>query len=177
LRSLKDRITAAAHQQYVLNYDHQVRPLPVFIQRMEYDQRTLVRFLCKDHISLEEVHARLEAQFGDAIYGERSVRWWCQYVRQRREDLHDKVRSGKLPIDFLDIRILALLEEQTFHSAHSIAEALGVSHSTILNHLLELLGIKNSFTLDPARVHDQFVTDSDGNLPRVTAHSQGSRGK
>jgi hypothetical protein len=35
------------------------------------------------------------------------------------------------------------LDEQTFRSVHSTAEALGVSHSTILNHLRESLGMKN----------------------------------
>jgi hypothetical protein len=32
-----------------------------------------------------------------------------------------------------------------------------------------------SFTLDSARVKDQFATDSDGNLPKVVSHAQGSR--
>jgi hypothetical protein len=35
-----------------------------------------------------------------------------------------------------------LLDEQPFHSAHSIAEALRVSHSTILGHLRESLCMK-----------------------------------
>jgi hypothetical protein len=37
----------------------------------------------------------------------------------------------------------------------------------------ESLGMKKfSFTMDPARVNDEFATDSDGNLLRVIAHSQ-----
>jgi hypothetical protein len=52
------------------------------------------------------------------------------------------VRSGRPPIDFLKIRNLALLDEQPFHSTYSIAEALSVSHSTILSHLRESLGMK-----------------------------------
>jgi hypothetical protein len=36
---------------------------------------------------------------------------------------------------------------------------------------------KNAYALDPARVNDQFAADSDGNLRRVIAHSQGSREK
>jgi DNA-binding Lrp family transcriptional regulator len=48
------------------------------------------------------------------------------------------------PIDFLDIRILALLDEQLFHSASLIAEALCASHSTILSRLRESLGMKIS---------------------------------
>jgi DNA-binding transcriptional ArsR family regulator len=52
------------------------------------------------------------------------------------------VQSGRPPIDFLHIRILALLDEQPFHSAYSIAEALRVTHSTVLSHLRESLGMK-----------------------------------
>jgi hypothetical protein len=148
-----------------------------FIQRMEYDHMVMIRFLCKEHISPEDIHARLEAQLGDATDSGRSVRRSCQYVRQGREDLHDEAWSSRSSIDFLAIRILALLDEQPFYSAYSIAEALGISSSTILSYLRESFVWKFSFTLDLARVNDQFATYSDGNLPRVIAHSQGSREK
>jgi hypothetical protein len=147
---------------------------------MESDQRVIIRFLCKEHVSPEDIHAHLEAQFGDAIYNkysERGVRRWCQYVRQGREDLHDEVRSGRPPIDFLDIRILASLDEQPFHSAYSIVKALCVSHTIIFSHLRNRLHENFSFPLDPTPVNDQFGTDLDGNLPRVIAHSQGSQEK
>jgi transcriptional antiterminator len=52
------------------------------------------------------------------------------------------VRSGRPPMDFFDIRILSLLDEQLFHSAYSIAETLCVSESTILSHLRESLAVK-----------------------------------
>jgi hypothetical protein len=110
---------------------------------MEYDQRIIVWFLCKERVSSEDIHARLEAQFGSAIYSERSLRRWCQYVGQRREDLHENMGASRRPIDFLDIRILALLDEQPFHSTYSIAEALGVSHSMTLSYLRESLGMKD----------------------------------
>jgi hypothetical protein len=50
--------------------------------------------------------------------------------------------SGRPPIDFLDIRILASLDERRFHSAYSIVESLCVSHSTILSYLRESPGMK-----------------------------------
>jgi DNA-binding transcriptional ArsR family regulator len=112
---------------------------------MEYDQRVIIRLLCKERVPPEDIHARLEAQFGDATskeYSEWRVRRWCHYVRQAREDLHDEVRSGRPLIDFFDTKILALLDEQFCYSAYSIAEALGVSHSTILSHLQESFGMK-----------------------------------
>jgi hypothetical protein len=110
---------------------------------MESDQRIIIRFLCKELVSPEDVHARLEAQFEDTTYREQSVRRCFQSVRQGSEDLHDEGRSGRPPIDFLEVRIPVFLGEQPFHSAYSIAEALGVSRSTILSHLPESLGMKN----------------------------------
>jgi hypothetical protein len=56
--------------------------------------------------------------------------------------MHDEMQSGRPPMDFLYIRILALLDEPPFNSADSIAQFLGVSHSTILSYSLELLGLK-----------------------------------
>jgi hypothetical protein len=128
LRSQKERITAAPHQQSVWSYCCDICPLTVFIQRTDYDERIIIRFLGKERVSPEDIHVCLEAQFGNITYSKRSVRLWRQYVWHGREDLHDEVRSGTLPIDFLDIRILALLDEHAFHSASSIAEVLCVSH-------------------------------------------------
>jgi hypothetical protein len=60
----------------------------------------------------------------------------------RGEDLHDKPRSARVPIDFLDIKILSCLEKEPFDSADSFAEVLHVSQPTILNHVHDSLGIK-----------------------------------
>jgi hypothetical protein len=57
------------------------------------------------------------------------------------------VRSGRPPIDFLDIRILALLDEQPFYSDYSIAEALCASYSTPLSHFRKSLGWKILYLL------------------------------
>jgi hypothetical protein len=37
---------------------------------MESDRRVIIRFLGKERVSPEDIHARPEAQFGDAIYNE-----------------------------------------------------------------------------------------------------------
>jgi hypothetical protein len=41
---------------------------------MENGQRVIIRFLCKERVSLEEIHIRLGIQFRDADYSERSAR-------------------------------------------------------------------------------------------------------
>jgi hypothetical protein len=77
MRNLKERITAASHHYSVSNTYRKVGSVAVFIHRMEYDQKVIIRFLYKKRVSPEDTHARPEAQFGDAPYSERSVRRWC----------------------------------------------------------------------------------------------------
>jgi hypothetical protein len=90
----------------------------------------------------QDIQARLAAQLGDATDSLRGVQCWRQYARQRREFLGDEPRSGRLLIDFLDIRILTCAEKQSLHSAYSLPEMLNVWHMTILNHLHDDLGMK-----------------------------------
>jgi hypothetical protein len=82
-------------------------------------------------------------------------------VRQGRENLYDEVRPGRPPIDFLDIGMLALLDEQPFHSAYLIDKALSVSRSTTLSHLRESLGMKN-FIYVGSRTSQRPVCDRFG---------------
>jgi transcriptional regulator of aromatic amino acid metabolism len=109
---------------------------------MEFEQRIIIRFLYREHTESRDIHARLSAQFNDAADSLRSVQCWCQYIRQGHELPDDEPRSGRPPIDFLDIQILSSLEKQPLHSGHSLAEILDVSYTTILNHLRDSLGIK-----------------------------------
>jgi hypothetical protein len=102
---------------------------------MDDEQRVNIQFLHREGVTPDEIHTRLRAQFGDDTHSSRGVRRWCSYGRQGREDLRDEARPGRPPIDFLDLQILRCLEKGPFHSAYSLAEALGVSHTTILSHL------------------------------------------
>jgi hypothetical protein len=73
---------------------------------MELEQRIIIRFLDREHAELRDIHTQLLAQFGDAASSLRSVQRWCQYIRQGPELVDDESRSGRPPIDFLDIQIL-----------------------------------------------------------------------
>jgi hypothetical protein len=86
---------------------------------------------------------RLKEQFADDAYSLFSVRRWCQFVRQGREDLHDDDHLERSTFDFVDSKIIALLDREPFHSAYSLAEAIGISHTIILHHLQNSLGMKN----------------------------------
>jgi hypothetical protein len=49
-------------------------------------------------------------------------------IRCGRQDLHDEIRSGILPLDDLDSKIVAILDKSPFESAHSIAERLLIAY-------------------------------------------------
>jgi hypothetical protein len=109
---------------------------------MEFGQRVIIRFLYREGVNANDIHIRLSARFGDAAYRLRTVHRWCQYIQQGRELLYDEPQSGGPPIDLLDIKIMSQPEKNPFHSAYSLAELLSVSHTTILNHLRDSLGMQ-----------------------------------
>jgi hypothetical protein len=114
----------------------------ILTSHMDYEQMVIIQFLHREGVAPDEILTRLRAQFEDDTYSSRSVRRWCSYVRQGREDLYDEARPGRLRINFLHLQILGCLEKEPFHSAYSLAQVLGVSHTTILNHLHDSLMMK-----------------------------------
>jgi biotin operon repressor len=46
-------------------------------------------------------------------------------------------------MDFPDVKLIASLDKEPFHSAYSLAEVLKVSHSTVLDRLHDSLGMRN----------------------------------
>jgi hypothetical protein len=60
----------------------------------------------------------------------------------RRTEIDDFHRSGRLPIDQIDDKILFLLHTFPFRAVRTLAEPLSVGPSTILDHLGDSLGLK-----------------------------------
>jgi hypothetical protein len=138
---------------------------------MEYHQRIIIRFLCKERVSPEAVHAHLEAQFENATYSKRRVGRWRQYVRQGCKDLDDDEGPGRPPNDFLDLRIMALLDESHFIRFVRLL----IPWECPTQPYCPFPGIAWDedfpFTLELTPVERQFTTGSHGNLPRVVPHS------
>jgi hypothetical protein len=90
---------------------------------MKSEQRVTIWFLLKENANTDDIHRRFQAQFTDDAYSVRSVRRWCDSVgvRARRPPRGSEV--GRSPIDFIDTKILLELNNEFFHSAHSVAEA------------------------------------------------------
>jgi hypothetical protein len=142
LHSLKERITAASYRQYVSNYCCEVRLLTLF--------HSTDGVRPKSHHSFSLQGARLARRHSCTSRGT-IRRYYLQRaellavvpvcsVRTRRPAWRGVIRHATN--NFLDIRSLALLDEQPFYSDDLIAEALGISHSTILSHLRESFGMR-----------------------------------
>jgi hypothetical protein len=101
---------------------------------MEYDQRVIIKFLWNEAADARDIADRLQAQFGEHVYQFRTIRFWIAEIRLGRQDLYDEIRIGRPPLDDLDTKILAILDESPFESAHSISidERLLVAHPTVL---------------------------------------------
>jgi hypothetical protein len=95
----------------------------------------IIRFLWNEGENARQIAVRLQAKFVEHSYQLRTVRFLIAEIRRGRQDLHDKIRSGRPPLDDLDSKILAILEKSPFESSHSIAERLLVAQSTVLLHL------------------------------------------
>jgi hypothetical protein len=110
---------------------------------MEHDQRVIIRFLWNERIDAYEITHRLQAQFDEYVYALRTVRFWIAEVGLDCQDIYDEIRTGRHPLDDLDINFLAILNKSTFESARLISKTLGVAHSTVLLHSHDSIGFRS----------------------------------
>jgi hypothetical protein len=110
---------------------------------MEHDQRVIIKFLWNERVDARQIVVRLQEQFVEHAYRLRIVEFWITEIWCGHQDLHDEIHSGRPPLDDLDGKILAILDNSSFESAHSIVERLLVAHSTVLKHFHESLGFKS----------------------------------
>jgi hypothetical protein len=109
----------------------------------QYDQRVIIRFLWKERIEANQITARLHAQFGQHVYKLRTVRFWISEVQFSRQDFHDKIRTGRRPLDDFDAKIVGILDKSPFESTCSVAKRLRVDSATVLEHFHMLIGFKS----------------------------------
>jgi hypothetical protein len=110
---------------------------------MEYEQRLIIRFLTNEDVDAHEIHTILNAQFGEQTYGLGGIQFWVREMQSDREDLHDEHRSGRPALDYIDTKIISILEKVPFESARSIAQVQNVDHATVSHRLHEKLGFKS----------------------------------
>jgi hypothetical protein len=80
---------------------------------MEYDQRMIIKFILNERADTCNITDRLQTQFGERTYKIRTVQFWITEVRFDHQDLHDGIRTGRLLLDDLDVKILAIFDKST----------------------------------------------------------------
>jgi hypothetical protein len=89
----------------------------------------------------------------------------CQFVREGRENRHDDDRLGRPTLDFIDFKIITVLDRESFHSAYALADAIGVSHSTIFCHVQNSFGMKKlSSSIGPILIDRGSLPKTNRNL-------------
>jgi hypothetical protein len=111
--------------------------------RMERIQRVIIKFLLNKQADARVIAGRLQAQFGEHAYKPRMVQFWITEVWLGRQDLHDEIRIGRLPLHDLDIKIVAIWDKYLFEWARLIAETLRIAHSIVLLHLHDSIDFRS----------------------------------
>jgi hypothetical protein len=110
---------------------------------MKYDQRVIIRFLHNERANTHDIAQRLQTQFAQDAYALRTVQFWIGEISRDRQDLHDENRMGRLPLDDLDAKILAILDKYPFESDQSIAETFPVGLVTVLRRFHDSIGFRS----------------------------------
>jgi hypothetical protein len=118
---------------------------------MEHDHRVIIKFLWKERADVRDIAARLQAQCTEYAYQLRTVQFWKTELRLSRQELYDKIRTGRPPHDHLDTTILAILDKSPFESTCSIGERLRVTYPTVLRYFHDSIGFKSLAILDKSR--------------------------
>jgi AraC-like DNA-binding protein len=70
------------------------------------------------------------------------VEYWGHQVKLGRTTMEDQVKSGSLPLDDIDGRILACISREPFFTVRSIAQVLGLAPATIHRRFTISLDLK-----------------------------------
>jgi hypothetical protein len=78
----------------------------------------------------------LNPHFDEHVCQLQTIRFWIAEAGLGRQDLYDKIGSGRPPCDDLDARILDILDKSPCESAQSRAERPLIVPSTMLRHCI-----------------------------------------
>jgi transposase len=105
---------------------------------MNAKQRAVIEFLRLEGQIGDQIHQHLRNVYRNEAYSCATVFNRVHEIDQGREDLEDAERSGRPSIFQIDSMLLELLRKFPFYNAHTLAEAVGVSHPTVMHHLNRL---------------------------------------
>jgi hypothetical protein len=79
---------------------------------MEIEQRYVMSYLDRKGKKLPAVVAELAAVDHEDAFDENRVKYWLYEIKLHRSDLSDRLRSGRSPLEDIDVRILQVFEAE-----------------------------------------------------------------
>jgi transposase len=103
------------------------------------EQHVIIKFLWSEDVDPVEIHHRLLRAFQEDAYVLSNVYEWIRTFKSGSTNLLDDRRAGRPRLDHIDSQILSLFRENEFHSLRRLAQALGISVSTVHSRLTQVL--------------------------------------
>ena len=118
---------------------------PKSVSPMEFEQRSVIKFLHLKGLKLGDIVLELSSVYGEDAYTRPSIKYWLHQLKLGRTDLATQHVGGRPPLDDTDAEILSVLHTSPFSSVRTIADSMGIPASTVYFHLVEKIGFKNYF--------------------------------
>jgi transposase len=106
---------------------------------MEIEMRAVIFYYCRQGKGGKKIHHKLFDVYDKDSCSLGAVKYWVREFKERRTDLHDKVRPGRPLID-VSAQIARLLNDEPFRSSHHLAWQLAVTKEVVKRNLQEVLG-------------------------------------
>jgi hypothetical protein len=74
----------------------------------------IIKFLTNESVDAHEIHARLNAEFGEKTHAMRTIEFWMIEIQRGREDLHNEARFRSPAFDYITKNTISLLEKAPF---------------------------------------------------------------
>ena len=118
-------------------------PKACFSSKVEY--RAVIRYLYLKGKTYKEIHGELADVYGPSAPSYAQVKFWVGEFKRGRTSLVDEARSGR-PLDATDEEICKKVRDLVYSDrrvqVEEIAQALGISHSSVSTILHDRLGMR-----------------------------------
>ena len=130
-----------------------------FSSKVEY--RAVIRYLYLKGKTGTEIHAELADVYGSSAPSYAQVKFWVGEFKRGRTSLEDEARSGR-PLDATDEKMCKKVRDLVYSDrqiqVEKIAQALGISHGSVLTILHDRLGMLTARWVPKSLSDEQMAT-------------------
>lgn len=107
---------------------------------MEIENLYACAFCYRRDMKAEHIAEIFEEIYGEQAYSIDSIRYWIRQINVGRTNLHDQPAREKPKDDGITVAVKSMIDNNPLFSARQIAKMLGISPSTVIDRLTNVLG-------------------------------------